>query len=324
MSYIKVSDTCLGARYRGKIELTLKGFPSTVHLKPSAYLIICYEITTYYLKNGGIPMEVFALVGPSGTGKSYRAMGVARDNDIDYLIDDGILISGNRVIAGTSAKREETKVGAVKRAIFKDSYHRESVRKAIIDNNVNRILILGTSDSMVEQIAEALGLPQISKKIYIREISTLSEIKTAVRTRREQGKHVIPVPTFEIKKDFSGYFLDPLKVLRMRGTANEVSEKSVVRPTFSYLGKYVIADSVVEAIASEAALKASGVYKINICDVINNNGGIVINIHATLVYGNPLRVIALLIQEQIKEEVEYMTGLNIIAINVTIKSLIVL
>ena len=50
-------------------------------------------------------MKVYALVGRSGTGKSHHSMWVARENNIDYIIDDGLLVSDNKIIAGKSAKR---------------------------------------------------------------------------------------------------------------------------------------------------------------------------------------------------------------------------
>ena len=34
-------------------------------------------------------IKVYAFVGPSGTGKSYRAQMVASENDINFIIDDG-------------------------------------------------------------------------------------------------------------------------------------------------------------------------------------------------------------------------------------------
>ena len=37
-------------------------------------------------------IKVYAFVGPSGTGKSYRAQLVASENEINYIIDDGLLI----------------------------------------------------------------------------------------------------------------------------------------------------------------------------------------------------------------------------------------
>lgn len=65
-------------------------------------------------------MEVVAFVGPSGTGKSHHAIGVAFDNRCDAIIDDGLLIKGTKILAGTSAKNEDNRIQAVKRAIFTD------------------------------------------------------------------------------------------------------------------------------------------------------------------------------------------------------------
>lgn len=59
-------------------------------------------------------MEVVAFVGPSGTGKSHRAIGVAHNNNCDAIIDDGLLIKGTKILAGTSAKNETNRIQAVK------------------------------------------------------------------------------------------------------------------------------------------------------------------------------------------------------------------
>ena len=40
-------------------------------------------------------IKVFALIGESGTGKSFRAKLVAQKYGIDYIIDDGLLIREN-------------------------------------------------------------------------------------------------------------------------------------------------------------------------------------------------------------------------------------
>ena len=61
-------------------------------------------------------IKVYAFVGPSGTGKSYRAQMVAAENDIHFIIDDGLLIKDNEVIAGNSAKKAATKIETVKKA----------------------------------------------------------------------------------------------------------------------------------------------------------------------------------------------------------------
>ena len=57
-------------------------------------------------------MEVYALIGSSGTGKSHHAQAVAFREGINIILDDGLLIQGSRIIAGRSAKREPTKLQA--------------------------------------------------------------------------------------------------------------------------------------------------------------------------------------------------------------------
>ena len=42
-------------------------------------------------------IAVIAFIGPSGTGKSSRAIAVARQNHIQYMIDDGLLIHGSQM-----------------------------------------------------------------------------------------------------------------------------------------------------------------------------------------------------------------------------------
>lgn len=161
--------------------------------------------------------RVYAFVGPSGTGKSYRAQMVANENNISYIIDDGLLINENNVIAGNSAKKAPTKIETVKKAIFVDEKDRKEMKEAIQKYEPDAILILGTSDDMVEKIAENLGLEKPEKTIYINQVATETEMETAKRIRTTEGKHVIPVPTFEIKRDFSGYILDPLQIFKFSG-----------------------------------------------------------------------------------------------------------
>ena len=74
-------------------------------------------------------MEVYALVGSSGTGKSFKALEFAYENDIEYIIDDGILIYKNKVLAGISAKQANTTIEAVK--VLEEEGFRASVIKAI-------------------------------------------------------------------------------------------------------------------------------------------------------------------------------------------------
>lgn len=268
-------------------------------------------------------MEVVALIGHSGTGKSYKAIALAKEKDIEYIIDDGLLIRGNKIVAGKSAKREKTIVSAIRRAVFMDTGHRLEVKSAIIKYNPSKILILGTSDKMIDKITRTLNLPEVSERIYIEDISTEEEISTARRFRKKEGKHVIPVPTFEIKKDFSGYFIDSLRIWRKKENQKEqVFEKTVVRPTFSYHGKYTISDGVIKDLIRHAASKVIGISKAYGIQIKSIEQGIIISLNVEVMYGNPIIPLIKLLQERIIYEVENMTSLNILAVNITVKKLI--
>ncbi|HHY04810.1 MAG TPA: Asp23/Gls24 family envelope stress response protein [Thermoanaerobacterales bacterium] len=263
-------------------------------------------------------MQVVALIGKSGTGKSHKALSVAGQNDIEMIIDDGLLIYGNRVVAGTSAKREDTKFAAVRRAVFFDPEHANEVQKKIREINPDAILILGTSKKMVKRICDALSLPEPSKIIRIEDISTPQEIKNANKSRYIEGKHIIPVPTPEIKRHFSGYLLDSLKIFYKKGKRSKVvAEKSVVRPTYSYLGKYTISDTVINQIALYVAHQVDGVAQGGRVFIENYDDGIVLNVDLVVEYGLNIREILLHVQKKVAESVEYMTAINVLKTNVT-------
>ena len=149
-------------------------------------------------------MEVIAFVGPSGTGKSYRSLIVAKENNADGIIDDGLLISNGKVIAGTSAKKEDTRIASVKHALFLPNRYASEMKSALKKSKIKKLMILGTSEGMAVKIANRLEIGPIKQFIHIDEVATDEEMAMANRMRLEDGKHVIPVPTFEIQKDFSG------------------------------------------------------------------------------------------------------------------------
>ena len=269
-------------------------------------------------------MEVLALVGPSGSGKSYRASIVANEYGADLIIDDGLLIKDSKILAGRSAKREPSMMAAVRRAIFFDPRDAAEAKAKIREVQPQRILILGTSNEMVDKITDALGLPRPATYLNISEVATKEEIRRAIRIRREQGKHVIPAPTFEVKKTFSGYLVDPLKFfLRSRAESQKpvLIEKSVVRPTFSSLGKFVISDSVVMAIAARAARETDGVKRVTKVYVEGMEEGVTIDLDVAVLYGSRIFEVLQAAQKRVKEAVEYMTALNVLSVTVRAKKL---
>lgn len=271
-------------------------------------------------------IKTYAFVGPSGTGKSYRAQMVAGEYDIHYIIDDGLFIKDNEVIAGDSAKKAPTKIETVKHALFLTDEEKQDIKKAIKKYKPDSILILGTSDNMVEKIAENLGLPKIEKTIYINEIATKEEMETAKRIRTTEGKHVIPVPTFEIKKDFSGYILDPLQIFKTkgRGVKPYISEKSIIRPTFSYLGNFTISDAVFRQIIEYLASKTDFIYKILKTRVDNMPEGPSIYMEVIVYFGFDLVKSLSSFKEKAKKEIERLTTMNVQKITVVAKGIKIL
>lgn len=268
-------------------------------------------------------MEVYALVGPAGTGKSHHAQLVAYEHNIDLIIDDGLLIKESKILAGQSAKREETKVGAAKRALFTDADHVYEVMANIRRLDPTSILVLGTSDEMVRHIARVLELPEPREFIRIDQIASPGDIRRARRIRREQGKHVIPAPTLEVKKTFSGYMIDPLRIFA-RGRARSetrVIEKSVVRPTFSSLGRFTIEDVVVMTIAAKACKQTKGIAKVTRVIVETTHDGVIVDLETSVQYGPRLEDVLRQAQRQVKEVVEYMTALNVLEVNVVARGL---
>ncbi|NMB42271.1 MAG: Asp23/Gls24 family envelope stress response protein [Firmicutes bacterium] len=264
-------------------------------------------------------MKTYALIGSSGTGKSHQCAAVAFQEGIEYLIDDGLFIHGSKILAGRSAKREKTKMAAVKRAIFIDPQHARQVRRKIREVKPKSILILATSERMGNYIADRLQIPLPEKIIRIEDVSTRKEIEQALEIREKENRHVIPIPTFAIEKDFPGYLLDPIKAFFMnksKKSSYQTAERSIVRPLYSSLGNYFLSENVIEQIAVYVTEQIEGVAKAKKNTIVSDNSGIILNLSVTLIYGVNVPRILLEIQEKVKEKIEYLTGSQIKRVNV--------
>ncbi|USG66706.1 hypothetical protein NDK47_05250 [Brevibacillus ruminantium] len=191
-------------------------------------------------------MEIYALYGTSGTGKSTSALQLAHQLEIDAIIDDGILIYQGRKLAGTSAKYEKTKIQAVKRAIFHYQEHADEVRKVIEMTQPGRILILGTSRRMISRIIEALSLPEPVRFIPIESIKPQQEIEAARYIRETMGKHVIPIPRVEVEKDLLQRLIASAQQI-FSPKKEVIGETTVVHPSFAG-GRIIIHPQVLRKI----------------------------------------------------------------------------
>ena len=274
-------------------------------------------------------MKVYALTGPSGTGKSYQAMALCNEKNITGLIDDGLFIYGGRVEAGISAKRQKTKVGAIKTALFTEDSHCREVRRRIAEILPDSILIIGTSDRMAEKIALRLMLPEISEWIHIEDITSEEERQTALRNRRVQGKHVIPAPTVQLKRQFAGYFMSPLRLFRtgilrggQSGAEEGSAERTVVRPTFSYMGDFFISDRVITDIAKCVAEETPGVERVLRVYENTSPDSLHIDVSLSMRLRGDLWADAAAFQDALEKQVEYMTAFNVVRVNVEVRSVI--
>ena len=265
-------------------------------------------------------MKIYGLYGKSGTGKSHHAMTLCQELGIDAIIDDGLFISRNVVLAGISAKRQETIIGAVKTALFTKDDHCARVKEMIVKENPHGILVLGTSIEMIEKICARLGLPAVEKYIAIEEITTQKQRTEAHRQRHELGKHVIPAPTMQIKRQFSGYFVDPLRLLQDLNLEKR-KERSVVRPTYSYWGEYKISDTVINQIVEYVGEQTDGVLDVNRVITESDDEGITLYLSAIVRYGRPVPRVAGQLQRDIRQQVEHITAFNIKAVHVDIRGL---
>ncbi len=269
-------------------------------------------------------MKVIAFVGPSGTGKSYRSVMVSQKYGADAIIDDGLLISHGKVIAGSSAKKEATKIASVKHALFMRSYQVTDIRRALKKYDIKCLMILGTSDGMVNKIAKNIGVGNIEQIIRIEDVATEEEMNLARRMRTVEGKHVIPVPTFEIKKEFSGYFLHPLRRFQKNLDTQidtAAADKSIVRPTFSYMGDYIISDNVINEIAIHEANKIESLERVQNINLRKTGHGVHIDMTVILKYGCNIFDVCRNIQLAVRENVERYTSVNARRVNILVRNL---
>jgi uncharacterized alkaline shock family protein YloU len=261
-------------------------------------------------------MEVYALVGKSGTGKSHHAITVAYENDIDVVVDDGLLIKDGQKMAGFSAKGEATALKAVKRAILLDPNHAAEIKHKITELAPSRILVLGTSVRMAERIVRTLELPDISKIVDISQVASQEEIQTALDLRNNYGMHVIPVPVVEVKRDLPGYFLNPIRYFFGKKQGQRIGEKTIIQPRFSLIGKLVITNQAVTQMARHLAGQIRGVAEINRLSAEIKENSIVMRLEVTGLYGTPLHEVSQALQDRIKTQIQRLTGLVVSEVHI--------
>jgi ABC-type dipeptide/oligopeptide/nickel transport system ATPase component len=270
-------------------------------------------------------IKVFALVGASGTGKSHQAQLVAHKYLIDFIIDDGLLIRNNRIVAGSSAKEEKSFIAAVKTAVFDEKSRRDEVARKLQTEKFSSVLIVGTSGKMVNKIAARLQLPLPARVIHIEEFASQNDIETALRTRRIEGKHVIPAPSVEVKRGYPEIFFSPVSVpesYKSRRLIPVIHEKSLVRPAYSVPQKLAISGQALSLMVKNCAREFSGGFKVKKIDVKDTEAGYRLIITIDVNIGIQLEKKIDELSRYITDNIEKYTGILIEEVNIIIDKFI--
>ena len=272
-------------------------------------------------------VQVYALVGESGTGKSFRSKLLAEEYGIHAIIDDGLLIQDDKIVAGRSAKREKTYMGAVRAALCDDKEHRDSVARVLRKTHIKKILLLGTSEKMVSKIAMRLQLPQPQKIIHIEEIASKEDIEKAIKSRQVEGKHVIPVPSIEVKKNYSQIFSTSMhdffnknKLFKKAGKNlnGKMIEKSIVQPEFSKKGRIEISEAALTQMVMHCVSECDPEVKIKKISIKTDNRGYRLIVTIDVPFGTQLTGKVHKLQQYIIDKIESFTGILIEEVSIII------
>ena len=145
---------------------------------------------------------------------------------IEYLIDGGLLIKGNQ-ISRPLRQAENTRLGAIKRALFSDPDHAAQIGK-LAELKPERLLLASYLTAHGRCYPAKLGLPSLLIIFRSRILPRPRRSKPLDRAAKE-NRHVIPLPT--AVKSFPGYIVAPLRSFSVSGSTPEkvAIERSIIR-----------------------------------------------------------------------------------------------
>ena len=264
-------------------------------------------------------ITTIAFVGPAGTGKSHRAQVVAAKVGAQYIIDDGLIIYKGTIVCGRSAKSENNKVSAIRRAIFDYDDHRIIARNFLQDIPPSTLMIIATSDKMINTITDRLSLPAPSRYIKIEDVSTPKEIMEARSERRSKGLHVIPVSRLVVQKNFAGKVLGQLKDI-WQFAIDDFGEKSIVKPPFSFNGTLKIEKEALFQLTEHITKTLQQVDSIGNIQIETKNGeNLIVEVAIVAKIGTmSLRKLAEELKRRVFLSLSYFTGLDVSKVSVVI------
>ena len=119
--------------------------------------------------------------------------------------------------------------------------------------------------------------------------------------------------------------LDPLQIFKSNGKGQKpyISEKSIIRPTFSYMGKFTISDLVFRQILEYLAAQSPAIHKILKTRVDNFGEGARLYMEVSIVYGYNVVDGLTEFKKKAKKEIEKLTAMNVVELEVVAKNIYV-
>ncbi|MDR2179639.1 MAG: hypothetical protein LBP21_04985 [Synergistaceae bacterium] len=267
-------------------------------------------------------IEVLAFVGAAGTGKSQRASQVARQYGIDFVIDDGLLVSKGQIMAGKSAKSEKNMVRAIRRALFEYAPHRLEVVDFLAAHVPCKVMVIATSNSMMEKIVEKLGLPRPQRVIDITEVASNEEINNALKERREKKQHVVPVSRTQIQRNFAGKLVSQLKDL-FKSKDRQDETRTVVKPPFSFDGRVTIEEEAIVTMIRRLLVLGDHIHQVHELNLVPDGDILNVNLVVDIKLGDKNALyLARLLQKKISVGLSFFTGMEVKKVNVRINEVL--
>jgi len=201
------------------------------------------------------------------------------------------------------------------------------VAKCLQNERFRKVLLLGTSVKMVKKIAVRLQLPVPSKIIFIEDFAKKEQIEKALRTRRVEGKHIIPLPSQEVKKAYPEIFLDSLSIFKGKvptkiGLVPQSHEKSLVRPSYAVNTKIKLSDYALSLMVENCVYEFNRGIKIKQNDVHESELGYKFVLTLDIPFGFILEKNTNELCAFVTENIERFTGLLIEEIFIVVDKII--
>jgi uncharacterized alkaline shock family protein YloU len=175
---------------------------------------------------------------------------------------------------------------------------------------------------MIYRIAKKLNLPHPARIINIEDVATPEEIEKARHSRKQDGKHIIPVPAMEVKRKHAQIFFNAVRIFFKRQFGlikkHDVFEKTIVRPIFANKGRVSISEQALAQMVLHCVAdfdSSLSVKKVIITEQAGSYGiEVLIRVPFRAQLSGPMHQL----QSYIHESIESFTGFALERVNLTI------